>query len=164
MTELILRDILVQICWSYCTPTSELLYKGWTSIVFISNHSSGNLNTLWVAASKLSCQRNFSQFFNSYQLITSKGPFRIYDDMMSLRKIAKFPWQHNLKILTTLQARRSWQDRPICWILVQMKHFSRRQDVCVRYEGAHVVQYFILPLCWTPRAVGSPKRLCIYTI
>ena len=180
MTELILRDILVQICWSYCTPTSELLYKGWTSIVFISNHSSGNLNTLWVAASKLSCQQNFAQFYNYHQLITSEGPLmgvfsvlklpscaitlKIYDDMMSLRKIAKFPWQHNLKILTTLQARCSWQNRPICWILVQMKHFSRRQDICVRYEGAHVVQYFILPLCWTPRAVGSPKRLCIYTI
>ena len=83
MTELILRDILVQICWSYCTPTSELLYKGWTSIVFISNHSSGNLNTLWVAASKLSGQRNFAQFLtiissiNNLQRSLNGGIFRV---------------------------------------------------------------------------------------
>ena len=106
MTELILRDILVQICWSYCTPTSELLYKGWTSIVLISNHSSGNLNTLWVAASKLSCQRNFAQFYNYHQIITSaEGPLmgvfsvlklptcaitlKIHEDKMSLRKICE---------------------------------------------------------------------------
>ena len=99
MTELILRDILVQICWSYCTPTSELLYKGWTSIVFISNHSSGNLNTLWVAASKLSCQRNFAQFYNYHQLITSEGPLMGVFSVLKLPTCAitlkMYIWRHD---------------------------------------------------------------------